>query len=189
MATQLPDSGPREELHFRNIEMRGYRRADGLYEIEGRIVDRKPQAFRPPGGERIVEAGEPIHDMGVRLVIDDDMLVHDAIAFTAASPYPTICPDAGPSLAAVKGLSIVAGWSNEVKRLLGGQRSCTHLMELLIPLGTAAFQSLTTVRMQRPEPLRPSGRPVKIDSCYAYGSQRELVRERWPEFYDGPPAG
>jgi hypothetical protein len=187
MATQLPDSGPREELHFRNIEMRGYRRADGLYEIEGRVVDRKPFDFTPPSGGRLIPANHAIHDMGVRLVIDDDMLVHDAIAFTAASPYP-VCPEAGASLAAVRGLRIVAGWSSEVKRLLGGSRSCTHLMELLIPLGTAAFQSLVSVRRARPEVLRASGRPAKIDSCYAYGSQRELVRQHWPQFYDGPPA-
>lgn len=27
----------REELHFRSIEMRGFRRSDGLYEVEGRV--------------------------------------------------------------------------------------------------------------------------------------------------------
>jgi len=27
---------------------------------------------------------------------------------------------------------------------------------------------------------------VKIDSCYAYASKREVVRVRWPEHYDGP---
>lgn len=29
----------REELHFRRIDMRGYRRSDDLYEVEGRVTD------------------------------------------------------------------------------------------------------------------------------------------------------
>jgi hypothetical protein len=29
-------------------------------------------------------------------------------------------------------------------------------------------------------------RPAKIDSCYAYSSQREVVARFWPEFYEGP---
>ena len=33
----LPDSGPREAMHHRAIDMQGYRRADGWFEIEGRI--------------------------------------------------------------------------------------------------------------------------------------------------------
>jgi len=37
----------REELHFRRIDMRGYRRSDGLYEVEGRVTDVKPRDFAP----------------------------------------------------------------------------------------------------------------------------------------------
>jgi len=29
------------------------------------------------------------------------------------------------------------------------------------------------------------GRPVKIDSCYAFASNRELVERRWPAFHTG----
>ena len=37
----LPPSVPREELHLRRIELRGYRRQDGRYDIEARMVDTK----------------------------------------------------------------------------------------------------------------------------------------------------
>ena len=62
----------REELHFRRIDMRGYRRSDGLYEVEGRVTDRKTTEFRPLVGHRHVPPGEPIHDMGVRIVFEDN---------------------------------------------------------------------------------------------------------------------
>ena len=50
----------REELHFRRIDMRGYRRSDGLFEVEGRVTDRKTQDFSPLVGNLHVPAGEVI---------------------------------------------------------------------------------------------------------------------------------
>ena len=189
-----PDASPfstdaaitREELHFRRIDMRGYRRSDGLFEVEGRVTDRKPNDFVPFSGNRRVPAGEPIHDMGVRLVYDQQLRVHDVHTFTSAAPYAH-CPEGGRALQSLKGLRMASGWSREVRSRLGGERSCTHLMELLIPMATTAFQSLSALGFTRVERLDVTGRPTKIDSCYAYGAQRELVQRRWPEFYR-PPA-
>ena len=33
-----------------------------------------------------------------------------------------------------------------------------------------------------------TGRPLKIDSCYAYGAEHELVRIHWPQFYRPKPS-
>ena len=41
----LPDPVPREPLHTRRVECRGYRRADGLWDIEGHLVDTKAYPF------------------------------------------------------------------------------------------------------------------------------------------------
>lgn len=172
----------REELHFRRIDMRGWRRGDGLYEVEGRVVDRKPHDFENASDTRVVPANEPIHDMGVRVVFDENLVVHDVLTFTDAAPYAT-CPEGGRALKTLKGVRMVSGWSREVRARLGGARSCTHLMELLIPMATTAFQSLGNVRMAGPDRLNAEGRPVKIDSCWAYRAQGELVLRRWPEFH------
>ena len=172
----------REELHFRRIDMRGYRRSDGLFEVEGRVTDRKPHDFTPWSGDRKVPANEPIHDMGVRLVYDATLCVHDVATFTSAAPYGH-CPEGGRALKSLIGLRMVSGWSREVKSRLRGAASCTHLMELLIPMATTAFQSLSALGLTRVERFDVTGRPVKIDSCYAYGATRELVRRRWPEYY------
>lgn len=176
----------REELHFRRIDMRGYRRSDGLFEVEGRVTDRKPHDFTPFSGGRKVAAQEPIHDMGVRLVYDEHLRVHDVDTFTNAAPYAQ-CPEGGRALKSLVGLRMTSGWTREVRNHLGGARSCTHLMELLIPMATTAFQSLSALGFTRIERLDATGRPTKIDSCYAYGAQREIVRRRWPEYYRPPP--
>jgi hypothetical protein len=71
-----------------------------------------------------------------------------------------------------------------VRKLLGGVKSCTHLMEVLTPLATTAYQAMAT---GQPRPAPPDGRrPPRIDSCWAYSSQREVVARFWPDFYDGP---
>lgn len=176
----------REELHVRRIDMRGYRRSDGLYEIEGRVTDRKPYDFVPGGGGRAVPANEAIHDMGVRLVFDDEMVVREVHTFSEAYPYAD-CPAGGTALQSLIGLRMASGWTREVRSRLDGGRSCTHLMELLTPLATAAIQSLSIVRKDRPEPLDANGRPRKIDSCYAYAAERELVKIHWPEFHRPAP--
>lgn len=174
-------SSEREELHFRRIDMRGYRRRDGLYEVEGRLVDRKPHDMKVPSGDKVVPANEAIHEMGVVMVFDENLLVHEVSTFTDAAPYLE-CPQGGDALRSLRGLHIASGWSKEVRARLRGAQSCTHLMELLIPLGTAAFQSLSSVRHERPEPLTQSGRPAKIDSCYAFRASGQVVMKRWPAF-------
>jgi hypothetical protein len=172
----------REELHFRRIDMRGYRRSDGLFEIEGRVTDRKPYDFVPISGDRKVSANQPIHDMGVRLVFDAEMQVRDVQTFSDSYPYGE-CPDGGRALQALKGLRMTSGWSKEVRNRLGGPISCAHLRELLIPMATAAIQSLSVARQGRPERVDAAGRPKKIDSCYAYAADRQLVLRHWPAFY------
>ena len=70
-----------------------------------------------------------------------------------------------------------------VKAKLGGAKGCTHLMEILIPLATAAYQTLTSLRLSRPDTLDAKGRPVRIDSCWAYAADGDLVRQRYPEYH------
>lgn len=182
----LPNSGPRDPLHQRRIELHGYRRRDGLYEVEAHLVDTKSNAF-VAGGGRAVPPGAPIHDMAVRLVVDGSLQVVDVQASTDASPYG-ICRQAADTLQSVKGLRIGPGWSRAIRERLAGRKGCTHLTELLKPLATVAFQTLWEVRKDLPAALDAGGKPHKIDSCYAYASDREIVQQRWPMHFDGRPS-
>ena len=183
----LPPSVPREALHLRQIELRGYRRHDGLYEVEAHLTDTKSQPLQLPRGGEPLAPGVPLHDMWIRLVLDEELVVRDVVAATDASPYG-VCREAVDSLAQLKGLRIGAGFNRIVRERLAGAHGCTHLTELLAPLATTAFQTLAGVRHDRPDRLDANGKPLKIDSCYAYASNREVVQVRWPAFYDGPPS-
>lgn len=182
----LPPSGPRDPLHLRRIELRGFRRQDGLYDVEAHLVDTKANPF-VAGGGRVVLPGAPIHGMSVRLVVNADLEVLDVLASTDSSPHG-ICSQATETLQSVRGLRLGPGWSRAVRERLAGRHGCTHLTELLKPLATVAIQTLWDVRKDQPVQLDPGGKPVKIDSCYAYASNRAIVRERWPAHFDGRTA-
>ena len=53
---------------------------------------------------------------------------------------------------------------------------------LLIPLGTVAFQSLAELRVSQPDRVDSAGRPMKVDSCYAYRAEGQVVMQRWPQW-------
>lgn len=177
------DDITRESLHVRHISFEGFRRSDGLFEIVGHLTDRKPRDFTPPSGARVVPANESIHDIGLRVVFDLDMIVRAVSTCMRAYPYRE-CSGGGESLQGIVGLRIGAGWSGEVRKRLPTGETCAHLREILIPLATAAIQSVIPFRAQTLVDERDaSGKPRKIDSCHAYGASRELVREHWPEYY------
>lgn len=177
----LSSPAPREKLHRRDLTCRGYRREDGLWDIEGHLVDTKTYPFsNRHRGE--VEAGEPVHEMWLRLTIDEDMIIHRAEAVTDFGPF-AICPDIVDRFRHLEGLRIGPGWTREVNGRVGGVNGCTHLVELLRPIATTAFQTLVAARSKRqPDPDR---RPVWLDTCHAHASDGVIVKERWPRFYTG----
>ena len=82
------------------------------------------------------------------MIIDESLLVHDASATLAASPFD-LCRGAANTLAPLKGLRIGAGWNKRVRELLGGAASCTHIVEMLGPMATTVYQGLAPQRLAR----------------------------------------
>lgn len=178
----------RAEHHHRQIDLRFYHREDGLYEVEGRLIDRKSVPFRRQLSEEDSPAGDRLHDITVTLVFDAGMQVHDARARMQATPFD-ICPGAEGTLAPLIGLRMAGGWNRKVRELLGGARSCTHIVELLGPLATTAYQGLAPLRLAAiNQPENAAQRQAKVDSCHAYAAERSVVARLWPELHRGGAA-
>jgi hypothetical protein len=175
----MSDTVERKEIHHRQLDIRFFQRSDGLFEVEGRLLDRKTHPFRRLLHEHDTPAGTPLHDITVRLIIDESLLIHDASATLAASPFD-ICRGAADTLAPLKGVRIGAGWNKRVRELLGGAACCTHIVEMLGPLATTVHQGLAPQRLARMTQPGNAGHQAKIDSCYAYGRNREVVALLWP---------
>lgn len=168
----------REPLHRRTIEIVGYKREDGLFDIEGRLLDRKDVEF-PVGGRRLAP-GEPVHEMWLRITVDRELRIVDAAAATDAMPYTGECDRIAPDYAKLVGLSIGPGYLRKVKELLGGVRGCTHITELAGSLATAAIQTFAG------QGLRPGdGKPPQLDRCHALESHAPAVARFYPAWYRG----
>ena len=169
---------PREPLHRRSIEIRGYKRDDGLYDVEGHLVDTKDFDFKLAAGVR--EKGQPIHEMWLRITVDRNLVIVDAEAATDAMPYLGDCDRITPDYRKLVGLAIRPGYTQKVKELFGGVRGCTHITELAGALATAAFQTLAGQRLQDPD-----RKPFQLDKCHALDSTQRAVAKYYPRWYRG----
>jgi hypothetical protein len=181
----MPLSPPaeRERLHTRLYDFGGYRRADGLWDIEGNMTDTKSYAFKNEfRGE--IKPGEALHDMWIRLTLDENLVVQDIEAQTDDGPY-AICPAIAPNFKRMIGVRMGRGWRQKVREELGGAEGCTHLVEMLQAMSTVAFQSLYPVLAKKAQENPRPGRSPLIDTCHAYKSDGEIVKKQWPEHYTG----
>lgn len=184
MNNPLPAPVPRKRQHTRTIECNGYLRADGLYDVEGRLVDVKSISFHNMDrGD--VKPGEPIHEMWIRLTVDIDLNVVDVAATTVWGPY-NMCGDIAPAFKCLKGLTIGPGWTRKTRELLAGIKGCTHMVELLGPVATTAFQTIYADRVARDKREGRNEKPALIGSCHAYAPDSPVVAVRHPEHYTGP---
>jgi hypothetical protein len=202
----MPLSQPadRDLLHARDIVLRGYRRTDGLYDIEAQLTDTKSHGSASHD-RGYIAAGEPIHGMWLRLTLDETRCIVACEAASDHTPY-TVCPAAAPNFARLAGLRIKPGFLREAAKRVGGTVGCTHLRELLQQVATTAYQTIDSERARReaaavgevdaPGSDRPDvriaekmgGPPAILNTCIAYGSDSPVVQRRWPQLYTGPGA-
>lgn len=175
---------PRDHIHSREIRCRGYRRRDGLWDVEGFLEDTKTYSFDNHDRQGI-NAGEPIHRMRIRLTVDDELTVKAAEAATEAAPF-AICGNVAPVFDFLVGLRIGSGWRRAVRQRMAGVHGCTHLTDLLLgPVTTTVIQTVAPARAKRQGPDAKGGKPAMIDSCHAFAGDGPVVKRQWPEFYTG----
>ena len=174
---------PREKMHTRQIELTGYSRSDGRFDVEARLTDTKTYGFDMEDRGHIAP-GEPLHGMAMRMTVDDALTIVAFEASTDYSPY-RICPEITPNYAALAGLRVGRGFLRAAAERVGGTHGCTHLRELLQQMATVAFQTVYPVLARRREAAGRESPPALVDTCYAYRSDGPVVERRWPSLYTG----
>jgi len=184
----LPPPQKRKHIHTRNIFCEGYRREDGLWDIEGHLKDIKTYPFK--NNERgEIKPGTPIHEMWIRLTVNDRFEIIEVEAETDYSPFK-ICRDITPNFKRLIGLKIGPGWRNRALKKVGGVDGCTHLVELLAPVATTAFQTIIPINNSRvadkDKNLNSDKVPRLLNTCHAFRSDGDQTKQLWPKFYNGP---
>lgn len=176
MTLPTPDC-PRIPTHQRRITIQGYRREDGLWDVEGLLIDVRSQDVALHNGIR--RAGEPIHLMHLRLTVDASATIVSAHAATEEAPFGTgVCGAVTPRYQALVGLSIGRGYRQKIQGLFGGVQGCAHLSELAISLGTGVLQTLAGELPQSEDV-----KPFQLDGCHALSTDGPQVAHYYPRWH------
>lgn len=176
-----PPAAPRQLSHVRRVTYEVYRRDDGLWDVEGHLTDHRNGDIELRDGVR--KAGEALHSMWLRVTIDQEFNILQAVGNLEAVPYPGTCESIGPDYARLEGLNLMQGFRAEVRKRFGSTSRCTHINELAGMLPTAAVQGRTN------RDYKETGeKPFPIDQCHAQRSDGEIVRLQYPKWYRAPIA-
>ena len=173
----------RELTHTRRVRYEGYKRADGLWDIEAHLSDVKNHDFALKTGVR--RAGQQIHDMWLRITIDRTLTIVDAAAASDAVPYAGGCEKAAPAYRALVGLNLGKDFRKRAREMLGGVKGCTHLTELLGGMPTAAVQTFAGEMKEEGD---DGAKPFQLDQCLALETGSETVRQWYPKWHKGKAA-
>ena len=190
MPLSVPTS-PRAPVHTRAITAQAFQREDGLWDIDAHITDTKDRETRNVRGVR--PAGALIHDLWLRLTLDDELTIVTVEAVSDVVPYPGYCDAIGPDYGKLTGLNLRRAFRNQVWERMGGLAGCTHLTELAQLLPTVAIQAFSGRRTAEREAAAAAGletnKPFQIDGCKALRSDGEVVAKYYPRWAMAAPAG
>lgn len=177
----------RRHVHTRSIRVDAFAREDGLWDLEARLTDTKSRDFPLATGLR--PAGEPVHDMLLRVTIDEKLDIVEAVAESPSVPYPGHCDAIGPDYRKLVGLNLLQDFRRHLVGRLGGVHGCTHITELAKVLPTAAVQAFAgevfKTRDSAYEGHRDDERmPWQLDRCHALRVDGAAVAQFYPRWFE-----
>ncbi len=185
MSEPIPSTSRRQLMHRRALDVQVFARDDGLFEVEAELTDTKSRDVLLAGEVR--QAGDPVHDMLLHLVVDRHLNIVEAASLTRWMPYPGVCDQHGNAYAKLIGLNLLKGFRLGVKDRLAGIKGCTHLTELCQVLPTAVIQAFAGVVIDTREGDEATGQPpFQLDKCHALRRDSENVQIHYPRWYRSP---
>ncbi|MEB2399218.1 DUF2889 domain-containing protein [Parapusillimonas granuli] len=175
-----PPDAAREPMHTRSIRVSSYARKDGLWDLEAELIDVKAYDFPKRNGQTH-RAGTPVHHMHLRITIDQEFSITDAVAAYDAAPYGVVCSAITPDYRDLIGMNLLRNFRQKVKDRFGRTAGCTHMTELSYVLPTVAVQTMSNVRRQAEADL--AKRPFQLEGCHALRLDGPVVQEFYPHWY------
>lgn len=180
----LPETKQREHVHTRTITINAFQRDDGLLDVEGRLTDIKP--FDHQMMDCLRNAGDPVHDLSIRITLDDTLTVTDAVASMDSTAHD-LCSMATPNFKNIIGLQVVAGWNKKVKAAMSPGLGCTHIIEMLAQMASGAKQATWSRKpgesFETPPPEERDIAFGMVNSCYPYRENSPWIKENFPNSY------
>jgi hypothetical protein len=170
----------RSQIHTRSICLTTYPHTDSQVLVHGELKDQRyirvfdvSGKTSPPG---------IVHHMSVTLLVDPDPLtIIQAEAEMIVVPMAE-CSATLDRIDPLIGIEIKSGFSSRIRKIMGGNRGCTHLCTLVVAMGQEIVHGwLTRKRSQKyPSPVSLEAMEEKgylIDSCRMWKKGGPKMRE------------
>ena len=167
-----------KKLHKRNIAVTTYNYDEQRMIVEGILKDDRLHEYHMITGE--IKPRGVIHYMSISLLVNCSNLSIEDVDVDLMSVPEKECMETITCLDSIKGLTITRGFTAKVKKIAGGKKGCTHLMELLLVMAPAAIQGLIAYRAQKASAFNHdrAKRAVEylIDTCHAWSEDGPFVK-------------
>ncbi|MDA8125464.1 MAG: DUF2889 domain-containing protein [Deltaproteobacteria bacterium] len=151
---QDPWESKGKKIHTRKIEIATYAYDGQRILVEGLLRDDRFQDSYLLSCEKLPRG--VVHHMTIRLLVNcANLMIEDVDVQMDTVPGGDACRETLDSLAPLKGLTITRGFMVKVKKLVGGVKGCTHLVELIQTMAPAVIQGLGTYQALKPAPFNP----------------------------------
>ena len=181
----LPQAAATRQLkHRRQIDVQVYACGNGRWEVDATLTDTKTRVANLIDGPR--PAGTPLHEMLLRLVVNEQLDIVEAGSETPWAPYTGTCSEHGDAYGRLAGLNLGTGFRQQLRERLGGVLGCTHITELAQALPTAVIQAFAGEVIDTRGTAEGARQPFQIDRCHALRSDGDIVRLHHPRWYRGP---
>ena len=167
-----------KKLHTRNIEVTTYDYDGQRIIVEGFLKDDRFQESHIMTGEKLPSG--VIHHMSIRLLVNCSNLLIEDVDVDLISVPREACRETIGCLAPIKGLIITKGFTLKVKKLAGGKKGCTHLVELLLAMAPAAIQGYAAYQSKKPAVFDPDRAKIilqfLVNTCRVWRDDGQLVK-------------
>ncbi len=166
-----------EKVHTRSIDV-----ATCVYDaqriiVEGSLRDERFRDSYMTTGEELPRG--VIHHLSIKLLVNCFNFMIEDVDVDLLSVPREFCRETADCLAPIKGLTITKGFTLKVKKIAGGSKGCTHLLELLQAMAPAAFQGIAAYRAKTVSGFDPARaeitRKLLINTCHAWREDGPLV--------------
>ncbi|MBC2713224.1 MAG: DUF2889 domain-containing protein [Desulfosarcina sp.] len=167
-----------QKIHTRKIDIATYEGASDSIIIEGILRDERLLNSYRPNGE-IYPPGT-IHHLIIRMEVKGPQLVIEDIEVEMPTVPHEACVETLESLAPVKGMPIVSGFTAKVKDLVGGTKGCCHLFALLTAMAPAVVQGAWSAMAREPidpEIYMPMALGRVKNTCWVWREDGPLMKE------------
>ena len=168
-----------QPVHERKLTIHTHPLDDGRLIVEGWLRDER--LIDGYDWNTTLRAAGVVHHLCVRLLLGGwPLTIEEAEAEMPGVPRD-LCLQTQDSVKKVEGVQIVSGYSEEVRRRLGGIEGCAHMTHLIVVMGPAALHGAFTQHARQPRPKPKSldeieGLNYLVNSCQIWAENGPFMQ-------------